>query len=427
MSTLAADIAVRASGLSKKYRIGHAVSQDEALTATIGRAVLSPLRNLRHLRSIGRFDEGENDPDIIWALRDVSFEVRQGEVMGIVGRNGAGKSTLLKVLCRITEPTAGSAELRGRVSSLLEVGTGFHPDLTGRENVFLNGTMLGMTRREVAARFDEIVAFAEVERFVDTPVKRFSSGMYVRLAFSVAAHLEPDVLIADEVLAVGDAAFQRKCIGQMQTVARGGRAVLFVSHNLAVVGSLCDRAIWLESGTLRAEGDVEHVLAAYARGLDEAHTDVAQRSDRLGSGRVRVTSLALRDPSGAPLPAVDTGAPVVIDLRYAVDGPAVSGLVATVTIETLLREPVTTLSNALTGETLSASGDGALLCSLGGLPLNEGDYMCTVRLEADGVTADWIADVIRFRVDPGDLFRTRAHASVKSGLVLLPHSWSVRT
>ena len=199
-----------------------------------------------------------------WALKDVSFEVKQGEVLGIIGRNGAGKSTLLKILSRITEPTEGRVVIRGRVASLLEVGTGFHPELTGRENIFLNGAILGMTQREIRRKFDEIVAFAEVEKFLDTPVKRYSSGMYVRLAFAVAAHLEPEILVVDEVLAVGDAEFQKKCLGKMDEVSRRqGRTVLFVSHNMDAVLRLCSRAILLESGTVRATDDVKIVVPAY--------------------------------------------------------------------------------------------------------------------------------------------------------------------
>jgi lipopolysaccharide transport system ATP-binding protein len=426
MSELPASLSVRVTDVSKKYRIGHTLSQDEALGAQIMRSLVSPVRNFRRLRSLGRFrDDAEAEEDVIWALRDVSFEARPGEVLGVVGRNGAGKSTLLKILSRITEPTTGSAWLRGRVSSLLEVGTGFHPDLTGRENAYLNGTMLGMTRAEVKSRLDAIVEFAEIGRFLDTPVKRYSSGMYVRLAFSVAAHLEPDVLIADEVLAVGDAAFQQKCIGEMRTVAESGHTVILVSHNLSVISALCDRVLWLDGGVLRGDGAADEVLAAYGRGIDEGHPDVLRRSDRLGSGRVKVTGLRMRGPDGKALSTVPSGTPVEFVLDYVVEDPPVGHLVAAITVETLLREPVTTLSNGFTGQQLRAGDErGQLVCRVEGLPLNEGDYMCTVRLEADRTTADWIADVVRFRADPATFFPTRAYPGVKSGLVLLPHSWT---
>ena len=260
--------AIVVENLSKLYLIGHRLARQAAYKYTalrdvIGRQISSFARNAANIlrgRQVVQGDEVEE----FWALRDVSFDVREGEVLGIIGRNGAGKSTLLKVLSRITEPTKGRVTLTGRVASLLEVGTGFHPELTGRENIFLNGAILGMTQREIRSKFDEIVAFAEFEKFLDTPVKHYSSGMYVRLAFAVAAHLEPEILVVDEVLAVGDAEFQKKCLGKMDEVSRQhGRTVLFVSHNMEAVLRLCNRAILLESGCIRAMGDVKTVVAAY--------------------------------------------------------------------------------------------------------------------------------------------------------------------
>ncbi|PWB67742.1 MAG: ABC transporter ATP-binding protein [Holophagae bacterium] len=245
--------AIRAEGIGKRYRLGEHHSFGSLRETLVDR-----------LRSIGRA-RPDAEKASIWALRDVSFEITPGEAVGIIGRNGAGKSTLLKVLSRITEPTEGRAEIRGRVGSLLEVGTGFHPELTGRENIFLNGAILGMRRTEIAAKFDEIVAFAEVERFIDTPVKRYSSGMYLRLAFAVAAHLEPEILLVDEVLAVGDLAFQKKCLGRMKSVSQEGRTVLFVSHNLAAIRSLCSRAMLLQDGRLEAAGPVDEVIELYVR------------------------------------------------------------------------------------------------------------------------------------------------------------------
>src|SRR5262245_36111589 len=236
------DIVIAVEHLSKSYLVGHQSAQRESYTAlrdVIAREARNFARKTVDLVRGRQIVQGE-DVEEVWALKDVSFEVKQGEVLGIIGRNGAGKSTLLKILSRITEPNRGRAILRGRVASLLEVGTGFHPELTGRENIFLNGAILGMTKAEIKSKFDEIVAFAEVERFLDTPVKRYSSGMYVRLAFSIAAHLEPEILIVDEVLAVGDAEFQTKCLGKMRDVSRSGRTVLFVSHNLSAVQTLCE-------------------------------------------------------------------------------------------------------------------------------------------------------------------------------------------
>src|SRR6186997_570516 len=245
-------IAVRAEGLSKQYRLG--ISVQGRLSEAIAAAVQRPVKSLR---------SSLEDPGYLWALKDVSFEVQKGEVVGFMGRNGAGKTTLLKILSRITEPTAGYAEIDGRVGSLIEVGSGFHSDLTGRENVYLYGAVLGMRGNEVRRKFDEIVSFAEVERFIDTPVKRYSSGMYMRLAFAVAAHLEPEILIVDEVLAVGDLAFQQKCLGKMGEVARQGRTVIFVSHGMDAVRRLCRRVVWLDGGRVKQVGEAREVVGAY--------------------------------------------------------------------------------------------------------------------------------------------------------------------
>ena len=257
------DVVIRIEALSKRYLLGHESAHgQESLREMVGRTVRAFGRKTLDLargRQIVQGDEVEE----FWALKDVSFEVKRGEVVGVIGRNGAGKSTLLKILSRITEPTRGRVTIEGRVASLLEVGTGFHPELTGRENIFLNGAILGMTRREIAAKFDEIVDFAEIEKFLDTPVKRYSSGMYVRLAFAVAAHLEPEILIIDEVLAVGDVVFQKKCLGKMQSVAQAGRTVLFVSHNMQMVAGLTERAMLLEGGHLAAIGPSTQVIDRY--------------------------------------------------------------------------------------------------------------------------------------------------------------------
>lgn len=263
------DWIIKAERLGKRFRISH---EPRERYRTMRDAVSEGVRGLFRRGERTRTPATED----FWALRGASFEVRSGEVLGVIGRNGAGKSTLLKVLSRITEPSEGRVTLRGRVASLLEVGTGFHPELTGRENVFLNGAILGMSRREIRAKFDEIVAFADVERFLDTPVKRYSSGMYVRLAFAVAAHLEPEILVVDEVLAVGDAAFQRKCIGKMSEVGRSGRTVLFVSHNMAAVRLLCQRGIVLERGQVTHDGTIESAVAAYLS-KGEAECDASWR------------------------------------------------------------------------------------------------------------------------------------------------------
>ncbi|TSA33776.1 MAG: ABC transporter ATP-binding protein, partial [Verrucomicrobiaceae bacterium] len=286
------DIVIRVEGLSKKYQLGQRAGSAGGLRHAIEDAIAAPFRWVGKSFSGSQTASRHQPPQEFWALRNVTFDVRRGEVVGIIGRNGAGKSTLLKILSRITEPTEGRIGLKGRVASLLEVGTGFHPELSGRENVFLNGAVLGMKHAEVRRKFDEIVAFAGVEQFLDTPVKRYSSGMYVRLAFAVAAHLEPEILIVDEVLAVGDSEFQKKCLDKMREVTDGGRTVLFVSHNLSAVASLCNRAVYLKSGEIVMTGESGAVIAKYqndvVRAADEPAPDPARRS---GSGTHRINEI----------------------------------------------------------------------------------------------------------------------------------------
>jgi lipopolysaccharide transport system ATP-binding protein len=288
--TLNPTVAIDVHDLGKRYRLGEAQQQYGRLSESLAALVRQPLR------AFGRGRRGEE----FWALHDVDFDVARGEVLGIIGRNGAGKSTLLKILSRITPPSTGTAELRGRVGSLLEVGTGFHPELTGRDNVFLNGALLGMRRREIGQKFDDIVGFAEVSRFIDTPVKRYSSGMYVRLAFAVAAHLEPEILIVDEVLAVGDAAFQRKCLDKMGDVANEGRTVLFVSHNMAAVKNLCHRAILLDGGTKIAEGSADTVAAQYLGAIERGAADnEVSEQEHLHGGPVYLRRVRLLNAGSA--------------------------------------------------------------------------------------------------------------------------------
>ena len=316
--------AIRVQNLGKQYAVGSFEQSGGTFYDLLAGGLKAPWRMLR-----GRGEEPSGQK-LFWALRDVSFEVAEGEVVGIIGRNGAGKSTLLKLLSRITAPTAGRIEMRGRLSSLLEVGTGFHPELSGRENIFLNGAILGMSRQEVSRKFDEIVAFAEIDGFVDTPVKRYSSGMYVRLAFSVAAHLDPDILVVDEVLAVGDMQFQKKCLGKLETVARGGRSVLFVSHNLTAIESLCSKAVLLDKGRLVHQGPVREVTEKY---IQAARNEVLTRDlgDADGgpaqNGSLRILSVGLADEHGAPLATVSSDAAFRIQVEYRILRPdALGGL-----------------------------------------------------------------------------------------------------
>ena len=309
-----ADRAVVAENLSKRYRLGAGAHRYGRLSESLTKGLATPFRKLTR--------RGERPPseEFVWALDHVSFDVEVGDAVGIIGRNGAGKTTLLKVLSRITEPTEGRALLSGRVGSLLEVGTGFHPELTGRENVFLNGAILGMSRADIARRFDEIVEFAETEAFLDTPVKRYSSGMQVRLAFAVAAHLEPEILIVDEVLAVGDVAFQRKCMGKMGDVAHEGRTVLFVSHNMSVVSRLCTKGVWLEGGRVSAQGPMEDVVRQYL-GSDvggEARYEAPANDAAPGNDIARLRSVRISDHLGRTVSSVDARHPAFVEIEYSV-------------------------------------------------------------------------------------------------------------
>ncbi len=311
------EIAIRVQGLGKKYYIGAEQTSYRTFRDKLGDALVAPFRRARKLLRGQATGAAELD-EVIWALEDVSFDVRRGEVVGVIGRNGAGKSTLLKILSRITEPTEGFAEICGRVGSLLEVGTGFHQELTGRENIYLNGAILGMRRVEIDRRFDEIVDFAETRKFLDTPVKYYSSGMRVRLAFAVAAHLEPEILIVDEVLSVGDAGFQRKCLGKMDDVAHEGRTVIFVSHNMATITRLCERTILLENGRIVMDGPSEKVVSHYLRsdlGTSAAREWPDARSAP-GNEVVRMRAVRVRDDRGNVTDAVDIRRPVTVEIEY---------------------------------------------------------------------------------------------------------------
>lgn len=311
------DIAIRIDNLSKQYRIGGQKKGYKTLRDTLTETLISPFR--RAGRLLRGQDYGASEiKETIWALKDVSFEVKRGEVMGIIGANGAGKTTLLKILSRITEPTRGYAEIHGRVGSLLEVGTGFHPELTGRENIYLNGAILGMRRAEIDRKFHEIVAFAEVEKFIDTPVKHYSSGMYVRLAFAVAAHLEPEILLVDEVLAVGDAVFQKRCLGKMDSVAKEGRTVLFVSHNMMAVQKLCTRGVWLSEGKIMKDGQAERVVSNYMRQALPALSEQVwtDRTSAPGNDKVRLRRASIRPASGSDSDPITIKTPFVLAFEY---------------------------------------------------------------------------------------------------------------
>jgi lipopolysaccharide transport system ATP-binding protein len=412
--------AIEVSGLGKKYHLPHI--QRERYQA-LREVIAEGLRRAISLRRERRAKYAAHED--FWAVRDLDFQVAVGERVGIIGRNGAGKSTLLKLLSRITAPSLGRITLQGRVASLLEVGTGFHPELTGRENIYLNGSILGMSRREIHRKFDEIVAFADIERFLDTPVKRYSSGMYMRLAFSVAAHLEPDILIVDEVLAVGDAEFQRRCIGKMEDVGRQGRTVLFVSHNMGAVSSLCTRAILLEQGRVGFDGPTKDAIDAYT---ERSRNDqpIAQRQDRTGTGIARLLDVHLRDEAGQRTNAIRAGKPVTFVVDVEATEAAVGKPVAVVLVICDRSDNrLLSLHTEWTGLRVVASSAGERLeCVLTqGLPLIADHYTVLAGVLISGVAADKVQRAIEFEVVAGDYLSSGAAPTRDYGYFLVPHDW----
>lgn len=409
------DFSIRVENLSKRYRIGLEEEKHETLLGSLSAWVRSPMRNYRRLRSLSRFEENEGpQADVLWALRDISFEMKPGEVLGVIGRNGAGKSTLLKILSRITEPTQGRVILNGRVSSLLEVGTGFHPELTGRENIYLNGTILGMRKSEVDRKFDEIVAFSGVEKFIDTPVKRYSSGMKVRLAFSVAAHLEPEVLMIDEVLAVGDAEFQKKCLGKMDDVRRSGRTVLFVSHDMAAIRALCPRTILLENGAIVRDDETEHVIGRYFRegGAIEGPSGVVLTDEHHGtdtSQLITFKSWSVTDNIHGEGNKVGSGNSCVFRISYqlAASVRELSNVSVALTIKDDFGEPL--LSGAtrfVNADFARLSASGTIVCRFGSLPLIPGLYRVHLWCSVNGEPAAVVRNGGKLEVVADDVFGT---------------------
>jgi lipopolysaccharide transport system ATP-binding protein len=392
---------IRIENLGKRYRVRHEL--DSHRYVALRDVIVERFNQLVRKSGVARpFSED------FWALKDVSFEVKQGEAVGIIGRNGAGKSTLLKILSRITEPTAGRIRLKGRVSSLLEVGTGFHPELTGRENIFLNGTILGMRKSEINRKFDAIVSFSGVEKFIDTPVKRFSSGMLVRLAFSVAAHLEPEVLVIDEVLAVGDAAFQKKCLGKMQDVASEGRTVLFVSHDLAAVEKLCTRAILMDSGKCQTDGPTSETINRYQTSMvQSAFRDLTSRKDRKGEGGVRFSRIQLLNDQGNEQNVFLSGKPLRIRMHYRSQGsdPHLNSRVS-VSVHGWGKDYFLASTELHSDEPLTLPPNGFIDCVINELPLSLGTYYLTAFMEANSVIQDWIEAAATLQVEDGNFYGT---------------------
>jgi lipopolysaccharide transport system ATP-binding protein len=403
------------NALSKRYRIG-GLEHDLSLREKLMGFARNPLKMARP------------DYETIWALRDLSFRVEEGEVVGIIGRNGAGKSTLLKILSRITYPTSGDVKVRGRVASLLEVGTGFHDELTGRENVYLNGSILGMRKREVDRHFDAIVAYSGVEQFIDTPIKRYSSGMRLRLGFSVAAHLEPDVLVVDEVLAVGDAQFQKKCISTMEGLRRSGRTVLFVSHNLAAVENLCSRGIWIDGGKVRMDGAVRDVIVKYLTsmvGEQASGSELSWAETRLGSGEIRFTRLEYLGLDGTPCAVTRSGDPLVLRLHYhaekAVRDPSF-GFQMYSDMGTLITET----GHRLNGVHFPSvgPGEGHVDVEIESLNLVPGRYQFSLWITAPGGKPVYDGDIrASLEVNINDVYKSGRTVDSRHGLIFFPQRW----
>ena len=413
-------LAIRAHELGKEYTIGLRAEKGlrkakyNTLRDTLVEIASNPGRLLRRGKTTEK----------IWALRDVTFDVAEGEVVGLIGRNGAGKSTLLKILSRIAEPTHGHAEIHGRVASLLEVGTGFHPELTGRENTFLNGAILGMKRAEIERKFDEIVAFSEVEQFIDTPVKRYSSGMYLRLAFAVAAHLEPEILLVDEVLAVGDADFQKKCLGKMGDVARQGRTVFFVSHRMAAIQALCPRTILLRKGSIAADSTTTEVLREYLGYLNAAAPHAFDKNpDRRGDGSVRLTGARILDDQGRQVNRLIAGSPVTLEFAY--ENPVGADRVEiNLGIINHLGTAVAHFSTKVAGFPVVGLGPrGIWTCGIAKLPLPPGDYRVSIAVDYRGRDVDKIPNALAFSVDSSIFFPTGRVPKIDYGAALVEHEW----
>ena len=412
------NVAIHAENLGKRYQLGLTTRGYGTLRESVVNSFKGAAGRVRGRRE-------ESNEEWHWALRELSLTIESGEVVGLIGHNGAGKSTLLKILSRIVEPTTGWVDVTGRAGSLLEVGTGFHPELTGRENIFLNGAILGMRRAEIRARFDEIVAFAEIERFLDTPVKRYSSGMSVRLAFAVAAHLEPEILLVDEVLAVGDAAFQRKSLAKMSEVAEEGRTVIFVSHNLSIIQALCRRGVLLEAGRVLADSPVSEAVDEYLRGLERAaETDLLQRTDRDGRAweETLIRRVAIRDRVSGHEDVVVGGRPAAITVELTESLPMTE---CQITILNSLGVPITSVDSEL-----SSPADGrdpgagtTIECELTSLPLIPGRYRIDVLVKGRRQIQDGLQAAAFFDVEPGVIDERPMPAAGADGDLVLPHVW----
>jgi lipopolysaccharide transport system ATP-binding protein len=425
------DIVIKAENLGKKYVIGHHAERVAylALRDVLMQNARSLWNKTKDLATGKPIIQGDTMEEV-WALKDVSFEIRRGEAVGIIGRNGAGKSTLLKILSRITEPSTGRVTINGRVASLLEVGTGFHPELSGRENIYLNGTVLGMTRKEIKRKFDEIVAFAEVEKYLDTPVKRYSSGMYVRLAFAVAAYIEPEILVVDEVLAVGDAAFQKKCLGKMGDVANEGRTVLFVSHNMAAVENLCRTGIVLDTGNICFNGEITEALKSYLNTFTKKFysSDISTRVDRGGEGHIKITTLTIKDQAGNEDIPFQIGAEIIFEIDYKASANIKNPKVI-IGVYDFMNVGITRFDTEIAGGLpLVLPKSGRIVCSTESAPFAPGRYFINIAFFCNGVMQDYLAGAVYLDIIGSDYFHTGKifnESDSKLTKVLIRHKWKI--
>jgi lipopolysaccharide transport system ATP-binding protein len=420
-------LAIRVEGLGKEYHIGRLRPGVRTFRETLVDGLLRPVRRLR--TAVRPRHGHEVEPEHrIWALRDVSFDVKQGEVVGIIGRNGAGKSTLLKILSRITEPTTGTVDIHGRVGSLLEVGTGFHHELTGRENIFLNGAILGMRRREIAQRFDDIVSFAEVERFIDTPVKRYSTGMYLRLAFAVAAHLESEILIVDEVLAVGDQVFQRKCLAKIEAMSRTGRTVFFVSHNMGTIERLCDRCLLFREGRLVARGEPAEIVAQYQAAAVNltASSDLRSRPGRVHGSVPLITDVTLLNEVGDATACLRMHEGLSIHVGVSSASAPIRPVLGVV-VKTALGVPLFGVNNRSTSsaQRSEAVTEGVITCRFASLPLLPGKYLLDLYCGDARHDLDVVHEAISFEVVPADVASPGLLPPRMAGPIFVPATFEV--
>jgi lipopolysaccharide transport system ATP-binding protein len=404
------NIVINIENLSKQYEIGSIKDRGRTFREALADKVMNPLRRVRNTFTARTFNV-EAEARSIWALKDISLRVKQGEVLGVIGRNGAGKTTLLRILSKITEPTEGQVEISGRVGSLLEVGAGFHSELTGRENIYLNGAILGMKKAEIDRKFDEIVAFSEIEKFIDTPVKRYSSGMYMRLAFAVAANLEPEILLVDEVLAVGDAVFQTKCLAKMSSITQQGRTVLFVSHNMSAIASICQTGIVLDAGTISFAGPVHDAVSLYLDQFAESSkrgVQLSQREDRTGTGEVKLTNFYLESETGERIVQIKNGQTVRFVFDYATESnQEVENVDFHIVVLTQSEEILFQFGTRFTGQTLMRiTPKGRFVCEIRKFPLVPGRYRMDTYLVAGGEPSDFIPRFTQLDIIDGDFYQS---------------------